>query len=125
MVAERVNMKAGLRLLAPLVALGVASVVWWRVSAAWGAENLHPYLAVQAGSSAMVLLIALLFPSRYTRGNDIYLVVALYAAAKVAEYLDQALFSIGSMLSGHSLKHLLAAGAVYQVLRMLKARSLK
>lgn len=125
MVAERVHVTAGVRLLAPLVALGVASVVWWRVSAAWGVENLHPYVAVQFGSIAMVLLIALMFPSRYTRGNEIYVVVALYAAAKVAEFLDQAIFSVGSMLSGHSLKHLIAAGAMYQVLRMLKARSLK
>ena len=125
MVEERVNVNAGVRLLAPLVMLGVASVVWWRLSAAWGVENLRPYMAVQYGSIAIVLLIAVLFPSRYTRANDIYLVVALYAAAKVAEHLDKAIFSVESILSGHSLKHLIAAGALYQVLRMLKARSLK
>ena len=111
--------------LVPLVALGIASVVWWRVSAAWGAENLRPYRAVQYGSIAIVLLIAALFPSRYTRGNDIYIVVVLYALAKVAESLDRVIFSVGSMLSGHSLKHLIAACAVYQILRMLKARTLK
>ena len=124
MVAERVNVKVGVRLLAPLVALGVTSVVYWRLSAAWGAENLRPYMAVQYGSIAIVLLIAALFASRYTRGNDIYRVVALYAAAKVAESLDTEIFSFVSILSGHSLKHLIAACAVYQILRMLKARTL-
>ncbi len=124
MVAERVNVNAGVRLLAPLVALGAASVVWWRLSAAWGVENLLPYMAVQYGSIAIVLLIAMLFPSRYTRANDIYWVVALYAAAKVAESLDNEIYSLGAILSGHSLKHLIAAGAVYQILWMLKARSI-
>lgn len=125
MVAERVSVKAGVRLLVPLVALGVASVVYWRLSAAWGIENLRPYIAVQYGSIAIVLLIAVMFPSRYTRANDIYLVVTLYVVAKVAESLDAVIFSVGSILSGHSLKHLVAACALYQVLRMLETRSLK
>jgi hypothetical protein len=124
MVAERLDVKAGLRLLVPLLALGVASVVWWRLSASWDVENLRPYMAVQYGSIAVVLLIAVLFPSRYTRGNDIYVVVALYVAAKVAESLDTVIFSFESILSGHSLKHLIAACALYQILRMLKARTL-
>lgn len=122
MITERVSLTAGVRLLIPLVVLGMASAGYWRVSATIGAENLIPYLAVQYGSIAIVLLIAALFRSRYARANDIYIVLALYAIAKLAESLDAWLFSIGWMLSGHSLKHLLAACAVYQVLRMLKAR---
>ena len=122
-LSERVSVNAGVRLLAPLVALGVASVVWWSVSASMGAENLRPYVFIQFGSIALVLLIAALFPSRYTRAGDMVLVVALYAAAKIGEFLDQALYAAGSIFSGHSGKHLLAAAAVYQILRMLKART--
>ena len=54
--------------------------------------------------------------------RSIYIVLGLYAIAKLAESLDAWLFSLGWMLSGHGIKHLLAACAVYQVLRMLKAR---
>ena len=114
---------AGVRALVPLVVLGVASVGYWRISAAAGAENVMPYLAVQFGSIAILLLIAALFPSRYARPHDIYIVVGLYAIAKLAESLDVWVFSFGGHFSGHSLKHLLAAAAAYQVLRTLEARA--
>jgi hypothetical protein len=123
MVAERVSPKAGLWLLAPLVMTGIASVGWWSFTASRGAENLQPYVAVQFGSSLLVLLIALLFRSRYPRANGIYIVIALYAAAKVAESLDAQIYSAGAIVSGHSVKHLLAAAATYAVLRMLKSRA--
>jgi hypothetical protein len=122
MVAERVSLKAGVWLLVPLVAIGAASVGWWSFTASRGVENLHPYVAVQFGAILIVLLIALLFPSRYRRANGIYIVGALYAAAKVAESLDAQIYSVGAIVSGHSVKHLLAAAATYAVLRMLKAR---
>ncbi|MBI3146265.1 MAG: alkaline phytoceramidase [Pseudogulbenkiania sp.] len=125
LIAERVSLAAGLRLLLPLVTLGLASVGYWRWSALAGRENLLPYLAVQFGTAALVLLITGLFPSPYTRAHDIYWVAALYLAAKVAEGLDTGLFALGGVLSGHSLKHLLAAGAAYQLLRMLLAREIK
>lgn len=125
LIAERVSLSAGLRLLLPLAALGLTSVGYWRWSTLAGSENLLPYLAVQFGTAALVLLIAALFPSPYTRERDVYWVAALYFAAKVAECLDAGLFALGGILSGHSLKHLLAAGAAYRLLRMLQTRELK
>ena len=124
-LAERIDVDAGVRLLGPLVALGVASVLWWSISAGRGAEDLVPYIVVQFGSIALLLLMAALFPSRYTHAPGLLPVIALYGAAKAAEHFDEALFAFGSMLSGHSLKHLLAAAAVYQILRILKARSMR
>lgn len=123
MITERVSLTAGIRLLGPLVVLGIASVVYWRLSASAGAENVMPYFVVQYGSVAIVFLIATLFPSRYTQANRIYLVIGLYIMAKIAENLDAWVFSMGSIVSGHSIKHLVAACAVYQILRMLKARA--
>ena len=125
LVAERIDLAAGLRLLLPLTVLGLVSVGYWHWSAQGGNENLLPYLAVQFGTAVLVLLIAVLFPSPYTREHDIYWMAALYFAAKVAECLDAGLFALGSILSGHSLKHLLAAGAAYRLLSMLRRRELK
>ena len=82
-----------------------------------------PYVVVQYGSVAIVLLIAALFRSRYTQGNRIYLVTGLYIMAKIAENLDAWVFSMGRIVSGHSIKHLVAACAAYQILRMLQARA--
>ena len=121
-IVERISAKAGLRLLLPLLLAGAGSVIYWRWSVMQGAENLLPYAAVQYGSIAAVLGIAALFPSRYTRGNDIFGVLAIYAAAKAAEVLDARIYALGQLVSGHTLKHLLAALAAYWLLRMLQLR---
>ncbi|WP_024303176.1 hypothetical protein [Pseudogulbenkiania sp. MAI-1] len=125
LISERIDLAAGQRLLLPLTALGMASVGYWHWSAQAGNENVLPYVAVQFGTAALVLLIAALFPSPYTRERDIYWMAALYFASKVAEGLDTELFTLGSLLSGHSLKHLLAAGAAYRLVSMLRRREPK
>jgi hypothetical protein len=79
------------------------------------------YAAVQ-GYSALMLLIVLLFPARYSRGSDLAIIVGFYALAKALETLDKPIFNIGHIVSGHSLKHLAAAGAGYWLLRMLRMR---
>lgn len=121
-VVERISARVGLRLLLPFLLLGAGSVIYWRWSVLQGAENLLPYAAVQYGSIAAILVIAMIFPSRYTRGADIFGVGAIYAAAKVTEVLDAEIYSLGQVVSGHTLKHLIAALAVWWLLRMLQLR---
>ena len=122
MVAERVSVCAGVRLLIPFVVLGVGSVWYWRWSAAQGAENLLPYFALQGYCLVASVLLIALFPARYTGGRLIVLAVMLYGAALVCEQLDRVIFSLRGVVSGHTLKHLLAAAAIYQIYRMLRDR---
>lgn len=121
-IADRINVRAGLALLVPMLLVGVASVLYWRVTERSGAGNLVPYGVLQAYSVVILLMMTWLYPSRYTRGSDIYWVFAAYLAAKVAEYLDAEIFAIGDLISGHTLKHLIAAGAGFVVCRMLVHR---
>lgn len=121
-IVERISAYAGLRLLAPFLALGAGSVAYWRWSVLHASENLLPYAVVQYGSIAAMVVIAVLFRSRYTRGHDIYAAVGLYAAAKATEVLDATIYTLGGIVSGHTLKHLLAALAVYWLYRMLRLR---
>jgi hypothetical protein len=123
-VGERISVAAATRLLLPAVLLGLASVVYWRASALAGAENLRPYLAVQFGSIAVILTIALLYPSRYTHGNAIFWVAAGYGAAKVLEVYDREVYALGQVASGHTLKHLVAATCIVLILRSLARRTL-
>jgi hypothetical protein len=122
-IAERISVKAGLRSLAPLLVAGVASVLYWRWSGLSGAENILPYAIVQYGGIAAIVALAALFPSRYTRGADVLIAVAIYAIAKLAEVLDAQIYALGHLVSGHTLKHLLAALAVWWLLRMLQLRT--
>lgn len=121
-VTERVNVRLGVVLLVPLLLVGLASVVYWRVGAMAGFENLRPYLAVQFGSIALVLAISLLYRSRYTQGGMIFALAAAYGVAKVVETYDRAIFESGGWVSGHTLKHLVAAGGIYLLLRSLQKR---
>lgn len=121
-ISERVSVRAGDVLLAPLVVLGFASVAWWRGSELAGFENLRPYLAVQFGSIAVILAIAALYRSRYTHGGVIFALAAFYAVAKVLEASDREVYAFGHWLSGHTLKHLAAAAGVYLLLAALERR---
>jgi len=117
-ISERIDVRAGRRWLWPLLAMGAASVWWWR----WR-DNLWPYAAVQYFSLLLLGLIMALFPPRYSRSADLWLAAVLYALAKVTEALDAQIFSLTRWISGHTLKHLLAALAVYSVLRHLMKRA--
>lgn len=70
-----------------------------------------------------MLLLALVFPKRYTRTSDLAIVVGFYALAKALETLDKPIFAVGDIVSGHTLKHLAAAAAGYWILRMLQQRN--
>jgi hypothetical protein len=121
MISERVQIRLGLILLPPLLIIGIASVLQWYESELHGVGDLRFYAAVQA-YSALVLLIVLLFPPRYSRGYDLAIIVGFYVLAKALEMLDKPIFSAGRLVSGHTLKHLAAATAGYWLLRMLQKR---
>jgi hypothetical protein len=118
MIAERISVTAGSRLLWPLVAAGIASVVWWR----W-TDNLWPYAAAQFFSLFLIGWLLVFFPPSYSRGFDLWIATGIYALAHVAESWDAPIYSLTRCISGHTLKHLIAALSVYWVLRMLRKRA--
>ena len=121
-IAERVRVTTGLRLLVPLIALGIASVIYWEVTQQHGHGDLRPYAFAQFGSLLILLLLMALFPARYTRTYDLGNSLALYALAKLFEYGDRPIFALLRVLSGHTLKHVAAAVSAYWIVRMLRLR---
>ena len=123
-IAERVSVRLGLWLWPILLAVGAASVEQWHLSELSGHSDLRFYAAVQA-YSGLVLLLAMVLPSPYSRKWDFALVAGFYVLAKALETSDQIIFSLGHIVSGHTLKHLAAAGAGYWILHMLRKRRLQ
>jgi hypothetical protein len=121
LISERINLRAGLWLLPVLLLIGVSSVVQWHLSEIRGAGDLRFYGTVQA-YAVIFVLTALLFPSPYTHGSDLLWIAGFYILAKIMEILDKPIFSLGQIVSGHTLKHLAAALAGYSILRMVKRR---
>lgn len=120
-IAERINLRLGLWLLPILMVVGLVSVLQWYWSETSGAGDLRFYAAVQA-YSALVILLAFLFPLRYTRASDFGLVIGFYVLAKALELFDKPVFAALHVVSGHTLKHFAAAAAGYCILRMLRKR---
>lgn len=122
MLAERVSVGVARWLFVPLLALGTASVGYWQWSELQGAGDLRPYGLVQFGSLLVVVLLLVLYPPRYAGSGYLFTGLALYGAAKGFELADARIFAIGQIVSGHTIKHLVAAMGVMCLVVMLRAR---
>jgi hypothetical protein len=86
-----------------------------------GAGDLRLYALVQFFPMLAIPLALALYPRRWLRGADLLIAVGVYALAKVFEALDAPIFALGGAVSGHTLKHLTAAGAAAWLLRIARA----
>lgn len=103
-VGEHRSARAARLALPWLLAAGVLSVLAW----AWNGD-LRAYALVQFLPLLLTPAIALLYPARAGRWHGAALL--LYALAKAAELADAPLYAALGV-SGHTLKHLLAAAGV-------------
>ena len=121
-IGERISLRAGRRLQPVLLALGAGSVLYWIWGELAGAGDLRVYGLVQFFPLVAIPLMLLLFPPRYTRAKDLLGALGWYALAKIFEALDARIFAAGGFVSGHTLKHLASAVAMYWIFRMVKRR---
>ncbi len=118
-VTEHLDSRAERYLLPIALAVGIVSVAWWRSTG-----DLRLYGWVQF--APMLGLLVLLALSRGPYGGRRLLVVgfACYVCAKLAELFDAPIFAAtAGAVSGHTLKHLLAALTPLCVYLMLRRRS--
>jgi hypothetical protein len=123
-IVDRVDVRAGLLALVPMLLIGIGTVVYWIVTERQGRGNVMPYVVLQAYAVIVLLKLAAMHPSRYTHGAAIYAVFAGYLLAKVFEHYDRQIFELTGMVSGHTLKHVAAGLAGLPVAYMLWRRRL-
>lgn len=118
---ERLSVQLGARSLWPLIFLGILSVFYWDYTEGLGRGDLRPYAVVQFLPGVLIPIILLMFDSRFSDNRYYWAMLGCYVLAKVAEAMDQQIFGLLGQLSGHSVKHLLAAaGGVIFCLALLK-----
>ncbi|WP_235965381.1 hypothetical protein [Caenimonas soli] len=84
--------------------------------------NVLPWAALQFGGMAVVVWLAWLRPRPGALVIRLGWVILAYAAAKLLEINDRAVFDLtGQLVSGHTLKHLVAALAALPVLAAVLA----
>jgi len=118
LLGEHVSAQLGRSLLIPLVLLGFASVIYWRLF-----DDLRLYFWIQLLPLLTIPAVMILFRSQYSHRWILAITLAFYALAKVAEAYDHYVYThTGNLVSGHTLKHLLAAMACLALLVMLGLR---
>jgi hypothetical protein len=123
-VAERVDLKLGLRSLWPLLAVGVVTVLYWYGTERIGRGNLVPYAAYQTWSIVVIVLLIAAFPAtRYSHGGLLGWAAGWYGLAKVFETFDLQVYRwLAGTFSGHTIKHVLASFAVFAIVLQLRSR---
>jgi hypothetical protein len=116
-IEERVDSKLGRALLWPLLALGLFSLLLWR----W-TDDLRLYGWVQFFPCVALPVLLIFCPAKYTGTSYWFIALGCYVLSKVAEFYDRAIYSVGEVVSGHTIKHLAAAAACYAILRYFQTR---
>lgn len=115
-VAERISVRAGRVALAVLLVAGPLAVAVW-----FATGNVLPWVLVQFGGMAVVLCLAWRPADAGTLAVRWGTVIAVYAVAKLLEAGDHLVFdATAGWVSGHSLKHGVAACAAWPVVAALQ-----
>jgi len=119
---ENISIKFAKRMFYPLLIIGVLTVIYWIITESNGAGDLRPYVLVQFLPVIMIPLILWLYPSPFSCQRYIILVLMAYVVAKLMEYFDHQIFEMLGGMSGHSIKHVVAALGTYFFYLALKKR---
>ena len=124
-VGEHISLPAARRMLIPLLIIGAGSVVYWAVTESRGVGDLRPYAIVQFLPMLLIPLILLMYRSIYDNVDFLWFVIVLYALSKLFEYFDFATYELGQLISGHSVKHVVASIAPLVLLYGMHKRRLR
>jgi hypothetical protein len=116
-IEERIDERIGRLLLWPLVALGIVSLLIWLRT-----DDLRLYGWVQFFPVVVLPVVFVLFAPKYTGAGYWFAAAGLYIAAKLLEAFDAQIYPVLGVMSGHPLKHAVAASACYCIYLVFRDR---
>lgn len=119
-IGNYINERWSLILLLSLLIMGVLSVITWYYGEVNGHGDLRLYILVQFFPMLAIPLMIFMYPTPRAIRINVIAAVILYAIAKFFEDRDAVIFNSGGVLSGHTIKHLFAAAAVFFILQTVK-----
>ncbi|WNC73440.1 hypothetical protein RGQ13_05445 [Thalassotalea psychrophila] len=122
---ELISLKLANKMLMPLVALGTLGVVYWAVSEQYMYGDMRLYLLTQYLPLALLPFMLIKYKWRYSHQYSCIFILLFYVLAKFTEVYDQPIMELTGGISGHTIKHLLAALSGYWVYWLLKNRKVK
>ena len=122
-VYERVGPKWGKATWFFFMIYALGSVFYWHHTELQGQGDMRAYILVQFFPITTIPIMLIFFPGHYDRVRDIVLVMVAYGVAKGAEVWDHEIYDgLGGLMSGHTLKHLIAGLGTLVWVRYLKRR---
>ena len=115
-IGDCLSPKIGKTLLWPVIGIGVGSIGYWYGTELWEVGDLRPYGVVQFLPMVLIPTMLGLFGTRSLRSPFLWATLGTYLVAKILEVFDAEIYSITGMISGHSLKHIIAALATASVI---------
>ena len=98
--------------------LGPACVVYWHLSG-----DLKYYFGlVQAYPMLAIVFMMVLFRPHYSHSSYFWRMFGTYALAVVFQALDRPIYDCTGLVSGHTLKHVCVAAAIFWIVLMLRKR---
>lgn len=110
---EHISAPFALKIVWPLIGIGLSSVVYWYVTESQGRGDLRIYAVVQFLPMVLLPIIMLAYRSRLTGVGYVWGILAAYAVAKLVEIADHAVYDVVQGYSGHEIKHWVAALGVF------------
>jgi len=115
-ISEFISVRIGKALLLWLILAGISSVLYWHFSELRGEGDLRYYAFVQFFPILVIPIILICFKSRCTGVNAYWWLLVAYIVAKAFEYFDGEIYRVLGVISGHSIKHIVAALGTYILL---------
>jgi len=124
-ISEFIGLNEGKNLLYPLLILGITSVIYWVYTESIGQGDLRLYLFVQFFPMLVIPILLTYFTSTFTLHYGYWYLLLCYVFAKVFEYYDKAIYESLGFISGHSLKHMIAALGLFVLVSTFTNRNRK
>lgn len=100
-----------------LAGFGLLSVGLWAIT-----DDLRPYIMVQFIPLVFTPFILIASPRRWPNAKHLWFAVFWYVGAKFCEFFDETIMIELGIISGHTLKHLLAFMAMVNLYSYVKKR---
>ena len=123
-IAEHISLSIAKRLFYPLLLLGTSSVLYWHYSELNSAGDLRFYILVQFLPLIATPLILLLFKGKFQPTHGYWWLFLAYLLAKLCEHFDVQIYQALSIISGHSLKHIIAALGIWALINSYEKRNI-
>jgi hypothetical protein len=112
------NKRYGNKSLIPLLLLGTSSVIYWVIF-----DDLKFYALIQFYPLLAIPVILIFLKQKNKSAWGYWLLLAAYIVAKLFEHFDHHVHKALKVISGHSIKHIVAALGVYCLLYYFQKQS--